>query len=88
MTEARYKELRRPVLLSAGIDPRAVDYLLGLERGTVMAIIKSLTELTKTAAWEGREADLAGQTLRFEGGRWIVAHARGLSGTNHSGKPN
>lgn len=86
MTEARHKELRRPVLLRAGIDPRAVDYLLSLETGTVKAVIRSLTELTKTASWEGREADLAGQTLRYTGGRWCLA--RGLSGTDLSGKPN
>lgn len=86
MNEATYRERRRPALLAAGIDPRAVDYLLGLERGTVQAVITSLKDLTKTAAWEGREADLAGQKFRYTAGRWILA--RGLSGTSLSGKPN
>ncbi len=86
MNDTRYKELRRPVLQRAGIDPRSIDYLLGLEQGTVKAVIKSLRELTKTAAWEGREADLAGQIFRYSGGRWVLT--RGSSGEHLSGKPN
>jgi hypothetical protein len=73
MNHTRHKELRRPVLQRAGIDPRSIDYLLSLELGTVKAVIRSLRELTKTAAWEGREADLAGQTFRYTGGRWCLA---------------
>jgi hypothetical protein len=86
MNEAKYREMRRPVLQAAGIDERAIDYLLSLERGTVGAFITSLKDLTKTAAWEGREAELVGLILRFESGRWVLA--RGLSGTHLSGKPN
>ena len=87
MTEAKYKALRRPVLEAAGIDKRAIDYLLSLERGTVTAFITSLRQLTQVAVWEGRVSELPGGViLRFESGRWVLA--RGSSGEHLSGKPN
>lgn len=74
VTDDDYKTMRRPVLEKAGIDRRAIDYLLSLERGTVDAAVTTLKELTQTPAWPGREAILPGGTkLRFESGRWILA---------------
>ena len=72
MTDEQYRTKRRPILESIGIDKRAIEYIISLERGTVEAVIGSLKELRKTAVWPGRVCRISttGLTLVYNGSSW------------------
>jgi hypothetical protein len=72
MTDEQYRTKRKPILIKAGIDPRAIDYIINLERGLQPASIPSVSMLTKTASWEGRICTIAptGISLIYQDGFW------------------
>lgn len=74
-----YEAMRRPVLEKAGLHRDAIPLILDLERTCDDAIIGALEELSRTAAWKGRQVRLArtGYTLVYDGRLWRLADRRG-----------
>lgn len=72
LSDNEYASRRRPQLEKVGIDKRSIDYLIGLERGSVEAVITSLKDLRRTAVWTGRVCRIKDITLVFTGLRWVI----------------
>ncbi len=76
MNDDEYRTRRRPVLEKAGIDPRAIEYLIRLERGIQEAVVSELRQLRREAVWPGRIATAPdGTRFRHDGTMWRLVRS-------------